>query len=148
MLEAVGVLFLFLISNHSFSCLHCRCVFMYGELTDKDTITRLEKVLEEQQQDQFEMLLYKKNSKYFGKYCRLFFLPFFFALSLRPALEPVCTQTITKANKICWYGGCLYVYNATLHVSSTYRWSTVPLRKHIHTLDWIDLESRIDFRAS
>lgn len=58
---------------------------MYGELTDKDTITRLEKVLEEQQQDQFEMLLYKKNSKYFGKYCRLFF-SHFFLLSLCSAL--------------------------------------------------------------
>lgn len=37
---------------------------MYGELTDKETITRLEFTLEGQQQDQFEVLLYKKNSKY------------------------------------------------------------------------------------
>lgn len=37
---------------------------MYGELTDKETVSRLEYSLENQQQDQFEVLLYKKNSKY------------------------------------------------------------------------------------
>lgn len=37
---------------------------MYGELTDKETVGRLEYTLENQQQDQFEILLYKKNSKY------------------------------------------------------------------------------------
>lgn len=37
---------------------------MYGELTDKETVSRLEYTLENQQQDQFEVLLYKKNSKY------------------------------------------------------------------------------------
>lgn len=42
----------------------CRCGFMYGELTDKETVSRLEYTLENQQQDQFEILLYKKNSKY------------------------------------------------------------------------------------
>ena len=36
---------------------------MYGELTDKETVSRLEFSLESQQQDQFEILLYKKNSK-------------------------------------------------------------------------------------
>lgn len=36
---------------------------MYGELTDKETVARLEYTLENQQQDQFEILLYKKNSK-------------------------------------------------------------------------------------
>lgn len=36
---------------------------MYGELTDKETVSRLEYSLENQQQDQFEVLLYKKNSK-------------------------------------------------------------------------------------
>lgn len=36
---------------------------MYGELTDKETVSRLEYSLEQQQQDQFEILLYKKNSK-------------------------------------------------------------------------------------
>lgn len=45
-----------------------RCGFMYGELTDKETVGRLEYTLENQQQDQFEILLYKKNSEYtFGK---------------------------------------------------------------------------------
>lgn len=39
---------------------------MYGELTDKETVTRLEFSLENQQQDQFEVLLYKKNSEYLG----------------------------------------------------------------------------------
>ncbi|XP_055389293.1 potassium voltage-gated channel protein eag isoform X1 [Condylostylus longicornis] len=39
----------------------CRCGFMYGELTDKETVSRLEFTLENQQQDQFEILLYKKN---------------------------------------------------------------------------------------
>ncbi|CRK97638.1 CLUMA_CG011023, isoform A [Clunio marinus] len=39
----------------------CRCGFMYGELTDKETVARVEYALEHQQNDQFEMLLYKKN---------------------------------------------------------------------------------------
>ncbi|KAK1124921.1 hypothetical protein K0M31_006268 [Melipona bicolor] len=42
----------------------CRCGFMYGELTDKETIARIEECLEGQIHDQFEILLYKKNSKY------------------------------------------------------------------------------------
>ncbi|XP_053952181.1 potassium voltage-gated channel protein eag isoform X5 [Anastrepha ludens] len=44
----------------------CRCGFMYGELTDKETVARLEFTLENQQQDQFEILLYKKNSAQCG----------------------------------------------------------------------------------
>lgn len=36
---------------------------MYGELTDKETIARLDYTLENQLQDQFEVLLYKNNSK-------------------------------------------------------------------------------------
>lgn len=36
---------------------------MYGELTDKETISRLDYTLESQLQDQFEVLLYKSNSK-------------------------------------------------------------------------------------
>ncbi|KAK9738538.1 PAS domain [Popillia japonica] len=40
----------------------CRCAFMFGELTDKDTIGRIDNVLERQEHDQFEILLYKKNS--------------------------------------------------------------------------------------
>lgn len=41
---------------------------MYGELTDKETVARVEYALEHQQHDQFEILLYKKNSKFFAKY--------------------------------------------------------------------------------
>ena len=41
----------------------CRCSFMYGELTDKETITRLEQSLEQQTLDQVEILIYKKNSE-------------------------------------------------------------------------------------
>lgn len=54
----------------------CRCSFMYGELTDKETIARIDECLENQLHDQFEILLYKKNSKY------CFFttsFPFFFS---------------------------------------------------------------------
>ncbi|XP_024937105.1 potassium voltage-gated channel protein eag isoform X3 [Cephus cinctus] len=40
----------------------CRCGFMYGELTDKETISRIEECLEGHIHDQFEILLYKKNS--------------------------------------------------------------------------------------
>ncbi|KAK5643336.1 hypothetical protein RI129_007181 [Pyrocoelia pectoralis] len=39
----------------------CRCCFMFGELTDKETITRIDHCLEHQLYDQFEILLYKKN---------------------------------------------------------------------------------------
>lgn len=42
----------------------CRCAFMFGELTDKETISRVDHVLEHQLHDQFEILLYKKNSEY------------------------------------------------------------------------------------
>lgn len=41
---------------------------MYGELTDKETITRIDEVLESQLHDQFEILLYKKNSKLAKRY--------------------------------------------------------------------------------
>lgn len=43
----------------------CRCGFMYGDLTDKETIARIEECLESQIHDQFEILLYKKNSELF-----------------------------------------------------------------------------------
>ncbi|XP_076315099.1 voltage-gated delayed rectifier potassium channel KCNH1-like [Tachypleus tridentatus] len=39
----------------------CRCGFMYGELTDKDTIADIEQSLEKRTVSQFELLLYKKN---------------------------------------------------------------------------------------
>ena len=37
---------------------------MYGELTDKGTIKSLNDALENHMQEQFEILLYKKNSEY------------------------------------------------------------------------------------
>ncbi len=36
---------------------------MVGELTDKETIKRIDEILENHYQDQFEILLYKKNSE-------------------------------------------------------------------------------------
>ena len=42
------------------------CCFMYGELTNKDTVAKIEKGFEEQEQEQVEILLYKKNSKSFS----------------------------------------------------------------------------------
>ena len=43
----------------------CRVSFMYGELTDKGTIKSLNHALENHMQEQFEILLYKKNRKTF-----------------------------------------------------------------------------------
>ncbi|XP_071043422.1 potassium voltage-gated channel protein eag-like isoform X4 [Parasteatoda tepidariorum] len=40
----------------------CRCTFMYGELTDESAISKIEQCLETQTQNQFEILLYKKNA--------------------------------------------------------------------------------------
>ena len=40
------------------------CSFMYGELTDKDTVVKIENSFEELEQTQNEVLLYKKNSKF------------------------------------------------------------------------------------
>ena len=37
---------------------------MYGELTDKKTIEAIDQALELHQTEQFEILLYKKNSKF------------------------------------------------------------------------------------
>lgn len=37
--------------------------FMFGELTDKDTIRRVEEALDKQTSEQFEILIYKKNSE-------------------------------------------------------------------------------------
>ncbi|KAL4237378.1 Potassium voltage-gated channel subfamily H member 5 [Mactra antiquata] len=39
------------------------CSFMYGDLTDKTTIKKLEEAFENLKQEQVEILLYKKNSK-------------------------------------------------------------------------------------
>jgi potassium voltage-gated channel Eag-related subfamily H protein 5 len=38
-----------------------RCSFMYGEMTDKTTITRIEQSLDNHSMEQFEILLYKKT---------------------------------------------------------------------------------------
>lgn len=43
----------------------CRCSFMCGEMTDKETIQRVDECLEQYTQDQFEILLYKKNRTIF-----------------------------------------------------------------------------------
>ena len=40
-----------------------RCSFMYGEMTDKQTTTRIEQALENHAIEQYEILLYKKTSK-------------------------------------------------------------------------------------
>ena len=40
------------------------CTFMYGELTNQDTVIKIEEAFEEQEQIQVEVLLYKRNSKY------------------------------------------------------------------------------------
>ena len=39
------------------------CAFMWGELTNRETMKRLEETLENQEQEQFEVLLYRKNSE-------------------------------------------------------------------------------------
>jgi PAS domain S-box-containing protein len=39
------------------------CSFMAGELTNADTIKRIDVALESHEQEQVEILLYKKNSK-------------------------------------------------------------------------------------
>ena len=41
----------------------CRCTFMYGDMTDKATITALETCLDTHALDQFEILLYRKTRK-------------------------------------------------------------------------------------
>ncbi len=40
-----------------------RCSFMYGEMTDKTTISRIEQSLDNHSMEQFEILLYKKTRK-------------------------------------------------------------------------------------
>ena len=47
----------------------CRVSFMYGELTDKNTIEALNLALDNHLQDQFEILLYKKNRKSYYRVC-------------------------------------------------------------------------------
>ena len=45
------------------------CSFMYGELTDKNVINKVRVAFEKLQQEQVEILLYKKSSEYFEIYC-------------------------------------------------------------------------------
>ena len=40
------------------------CNFMYGDLTDKDTIKKVEKAFEDQTPLQAELVIYKRNSKH------------------------------------------------------------------------------------
>lgn len=46
----------------------CRCSFMYGELTDKQTISQVEQNLDSHSMDHFEILLYKKSGPQTRKY--------------------------------------------------------------------------------
>lgn len=46
----------------------CRCSFMYGELTDKQTISQVEQNLDNHSMDHFEILLYKKSGPQTRKY--------------------------------------------------------------------------------
>lgn len=39
----------------------CRCTWMYGELTEKEAMERVDRALDHHLADQFEILLYKKN---------------------------------------------------------------------------------------
>ncbi|CAK1543322.1 unnamed protein product [Leptosia nina] len=39
----------------------CRCSWMYGELTEKEAVERVDRALDHHLADQFEILLYKKN---------------------------------------------------------------------------------------
>ncbi|XP_068631457.1 potassium voltage-gated channel protein eag [Battus philenor] len=39
----------------------CRCTWMYGELTEKEAVERVDRALDHHLADQFEILLYKKN---------------------------------------------------------------------------------------
>lgn len=58
----------------------CRCTFMYGEMTDKQTISRIEQVLDNHVIEQFEILLYKKTRKSII-YITFIYLSFFFFAS-------------------------------------------------------------------
>lgn len=68
----------------------CRCGFMYGDLTDKETIARIEECLEGQIHDQFEILLYKKNSEF--SFC----LPICSRISLNVLHVPGITDYVSK----------------------------------------------------
>lgn len=42
-----------------------RCTWMYGELTEKEAVERVDRALDHHLADQFEILLYKKNRAIF-----------------------------------------------------------------------------------
>lgn len=46
------------------TCACCRCTWMYGELTEKEAVERVDRALDHHLADQFEILLYKKNRTY------------------------------------------------------------------------------------
>lgn len=43
-----------------------KCVFMYGEETDQEDIVKIRESMDNYEQRQVEILLYKKNSEYTG----------------------------------------------------------------------------------
>ena len=55
---------------------------MYGEMTDKQTISRIEQVLDNHVIEQFEILLYKKTRKSII-YITFIYLSFFFCFVLK-----------------------------------------------------------------
>ena len=64
----------------------CRFSFMYGELTDKSTITALNNALESHEQEQYEILLYKKNRKLLG-YNNIYMLIFWVQFNICKNVE-------------------------------------------------------------
>ena len=42
------------------------CSFMWGELTDEDTKTKVDQAFKKTHAENIEVLIYKKNSKYFS----------------------------------------------------------------------------------
>jgi hypothetical protein len=75
---------------------------MYGELTDKETVARVEYALEHQQHDQFEILLYKKNSEYYfdslyvGAFIYFANEHFVFSLNLLRLFDEVCSDFLKR----------------------------------------------------
>jgi hypothetical protein len=47
-------------------CVCRRCAWMYGELTEKEAVERVDRALDHHLADQFEILLYKKNRACFA----------------------------------------------------------------------------------
>ena len=69
----------------------CRVSFMYGELTDKNTIEALNQALDNHLQDQFEILLYKKNRK--PNFLLYILSPFFFSKRYK---DPIIERSTNK----------------------------------------------------